>query len=243
MTQRPWTSGPRELLDHAIGHLHNGGAFDYRIAMISIDNAVELAIKTYLGLPKRVRGSDDPSRQRLQDAGTSFPSLLDLLEEFGEDKLEGVNLGDIEVYHRLRNQLYHDGNGVTVDPDHVDGYLQIARILVGNLLGITEEFDIASPSTLLGKVVEKWGKLEQATRALAVVHLPKEKSRWTPMTSIVDGLVCKGIFTGNFRSRLEKVARARNGIVHGISVAPAEDLRSLIAELDGLLNEVPPVQV
>ena len=80
MTQRPWTSGPRELLDHAIGHLHNGGAFDYRIAMISIDNAVELAIKTYLGLPKRVRGSDGPSRQRLQDAGTSFPSLLYLIE-------------------------------------------------------------------------------------------------------------------------------------------------------------------
>jgi hypothetical protein len=73
MTQRPWTSGPRELLDHAIGHLHNRGPFDYRIAMISIDNAVELAIKTYLGLPKRVRGLDGPSRQRLQDAGTSFP--------------------------------------------------------------------------------------------------------------------------------------------------------------------------
>jgi len=33
--------------------------------MISIDNAVELAIKTYLGLPKRIRGYEGPTRKRI----------------------------------------------------------------------------------------------------------------------------------------------------------------------------------
>ena len=49
--KNPWIDGPRELLQHAIDHLTQGDDFDRRVAMISIDNAVELTIKTYLGLP------------------------------------------------------------------------------------------------------------------------------------------------------------------------------------------------
>ena len=96
MSSKPWTSGPQELVDHAIGHLKGGNPFDCRIAMISIDNAVELAIKTYLGLPKRVRGTDGPGRKELEDAFLRFPDLLDLLEKHAPDKLAGVDLGDIE---------------------------------------------------------------------------------------------------------------------------------------------------
>lgn len=95
MTARPWTSGPRELLDHARSHLKSKTAFDCRIAMISIDNAVELAIRTYLGLPKRVPAKDGPPRRELESA-TGFPDLLDLLEKHGGDRLSGIELGDIE---------------------------------------------------------------------------------------------------------------------------------------------------
>ena len=48
----PWTEGPRELLHHAAEHFKVGNDFDHRIAMISTDNAVELMMKTYLGLPE-----------------------------------------------------------------------------------------------------------------------------------------------------------------------------------------------
>ena len=54
--------------------------------------------------------------------------MLNLLEKFGGDKPQGIELGDIEWYHRLRNTLYHDGNGVTVDPEKVDAYNQIANL-------------------------------------------------------------------------------------------------------------------
>src|SRR5262245_18081864 len=103
----PWTDGPRELIQHAVDHLTNGSDFDRRIAMISIDNAVELMIKTYLGLPKRTRGAYGPVRKELEAASQSFPALLDLLQTFAADKIVGLSLDDIEWYHRIRNQLYH----------------------------------------------------------------------------------------------------------------------------------------
>ena len=71
--------------------------------MISIDNAVELAAKTYLGLPRRARGRNGPGRRKLEAASESFPALLDLLDEHASDRLTGIDLGDIEWYHRLRN--------------------------------------------------------------------------------------------------------------------------------------------
>ena len=207
MDHRPWISGPKELLEHAVGHLAGATSFDYRIAMISIDNAVELAVKTYLQLPKRVRRTDGPSRKQFDEKSRSFPDLLDLLEEFATDRLDGVSLGDLEGFHRLRNALYHDGNGVTVDPVHVDSYLQVARILLKNLLGISvDEPGTAPPHSLLGQLVLKWGEFEQAARQMARFHLPKAKHIAGPALGIIDGLVAKGVLDGAFRSRVEKVA-------------------------------------
>gem|GEM_PF-4241532 len=36
METKPWTSGPKELLEHAKSHLKKPRPFDYRIAFISI---------------------------------------------------------------------------------------------------------------------------------------------------------------------------------------------------------------
>jgi uncharacterized protein YutE (UPF0331/DUF86 family) len=239
MNLKPWTSGPRELLEHAVGHLSQGTAFDSRIAMISIDNAVELAIKTYLQLPRRVRGTDGPGRKKFEEKSRSFPDLLDLLEEFATDKLDGVSLGDLEGYHRLRNALYHDGNGVTVDPVHVDSYLQIARVLLRNLLDIAiNEAGVPPPHSLLGQLVLKWGEFEQLLRALAKAHLPKSKHEMGSLLSIVDGLVSKGVLTGAFRSRLNRVSKARNEMVHGVAVPTEVEIRPIITELDNLLDIV-----
>lgn len=232
MTLRPWTSGPKELLQHAVDHLTSGTAFDCRIAMISVDNAVELAIRTYLGLPKRVRGSEGPTRSQLEEISRSFPDMLDLLERFAADKLDGVSLGDLEGYHRLRNALYHDGNGVTVDPVHVDSYVQVARVLLRNLL----EISIAEPGTppphsTLGQLVLSWGAFEQTLRALAKNYLPKQKHEFGPALSIVDGLVAKGVLDGLFRSRVDKVARLRNAAVHGVSVPTDSEVGPVLEEL------------
>ncbi|HEY6763979.1 MAG TPA: hypothetical protein VI386_04345, partial [Candidatus Sulfotelmatobacter sp.] len=103
--------------------------------MISVDNAVELAVKTYLGLPERARGTKGPGRRELEAASESFPALLDVLGQYAADKLSGVDLSDVEWYHRLRNQLYHSGNGITVERSRVEGYFQIGSLLFENLFG------------------------------------------------------------------------------------------------------------
>ncbi len=233
---KPWTAGPKELLEHAFEHLAKGNPFDFRIAMISIDNAVELAIKTYLGLPERIRGSKGPSQKRLQEAVSSFPSLLDLLEEFAIGRLSSLDLGDIEVYHRLRNTLYHDGNGITVDPEHVDSYLQIAKVLLNNLLGIAPEKDeFNPPSSLLGGLVTKWASLVQEVRQTARVYLDKEESPEEPVLHTVDRLITNGVLDTQFRRRLRDVNNIRNKFMHSVSVPlNEEDIRNLLDELDEL---------
>ncbi len=232
-----WTAGPKELLDHAITHLSVGKAFDYRISMISIDNAVELAIKTYLGLPKRIRGIEGPSRKRLEEASSNFPDLLDLLEEFAGNQLTGIELGDIEVYHRLRNTLYHDGNGVTVDPEYVDSYLQIAQVLLKNLLGVKLETEESSlPSSSLGYLVSKWAVLVEEVRNLHEMHIKKEINLSEPILHTVDRLITNGILDSKFRSRLRIVNNARNKLIHSVSTPLDEkSVDEIVKELDELI--------
>ena len=158
----PWSEGPRELLQHAVGHLAQDGDFDRRIAMISIDNAVELMIKTFLGLPRRKLGTKAPSRKQLEEASGSFPALLDLIEEFAGDKLTGVSLDEIEWYHRIRNQLYHSGNGITVEAARVQTYLSLAKTLYQNLF--EAELTLLSESLIqlrLGTFLGRWGVFEK----------------------------------------------------------------------------------
>src|SRR5437016_5331425 len=120
------------------------------MAMICIDNAVELVMKTYLGLPKRITKISGLTRQKYAEILESFPNLLDGLEAYAPEKVVGFELGDIEWYHRLRNQLYHEGNGVTVEKQKVEGYAAIAKIMCMNLFGIPTK---SSMSQLLDTMV------------------------------------------------------------------------------------------
>ena len=232
-----WTSGPRELLDHAFSHLSGGKSFDYRIAMISIDNAVELAIKTYLSLPKRIRGSDGPTRKHYEEASSSFTGLIDLLEEYAGNKLSGIELGDIEVYHRLRNTLYHDGNGVTVDPEHVDSYLQIAQVLLGNLLGVKlENTKTTLPSSSLGDLVSKWAQLSVDIRYLNDIHVGTHIPTMEPILHTVDRLVTYGIVDKEFRNRVRIVNNSRNKLVHTVTDSLDEkNIMGVLNTLDELI--------
>jgi len=239
MSSKPWISGPKELLDHAASHLADGQGFDYRIALISIDNAVELTIRTFLSLPKRARGSDGPSRKDFQAAGNSFPALLDLLEEYASDNLEGIELGDIEWYHRVRNTLYHDGNGVTVESTQVEAYLEVAKLLFKNLFGTPLDTESApTESTSIGRFMLRWAQVEHNLRILYSEYLSESmRATRTPLASI-EALREVGAISNPLAERLHELRVSRNEIVHGHRVPDASEFKSILASLTNVVVEL-----
>jgi hypothetical protein len=158
--------------------------------MLSIDNAVELTIKTYLGLPKRVTGLNI-RRKDFDEFSESFPKLLDALEQHAGKKLEGIELSVIDWYHRLRNQLYHEGNGLTVEKDKVIVYAELAQLLFLRLFDFQIEIDKPSTPEIVGNFVTAWSNLYQVLESLAKARFPSREFRGT--NSIIPELALKGL--------------------------------------------------
>ncbi|WP_439185777.1 hypothetical protein [Carboxylicivirga taeanensis] len=222
---KPWISGPRELLVHGIQHLDLDSGFDYRIAMISVDNAVELMIKTHLGLPKRITKIEGLTRKKYEEITSTFPNLLDGLEEFDSSRLNGIDLGDIEWFHRLRNQLYHDGNGITVEKEKVEAYAEIAKILFNNLFGveIEESGDETIHHSLVGEFIKEWVNLEKQT--LNTDGRPK-----SPMIRLRE-MLSNGELSNKQGEKFNEIRKFRNDLVHGMSSPSQAELKINLKEL------------
>jgi hypothetical protein len=108
----PWANGPFELLVHAEGHLRGGEDFDRRIALISFDNAIEVAITTYLTLHPIQRGNRTYPTNDVEKWLNNYHTKLDFLGV----ELAARNLGwDVDRSHIIwchdhRNEQYHGGN-------------------------------------------------------------------------------------------------------------------------------------
>ena len=217
--EKPWTNGPRELLEHAESHLKsNPNGFDCRIALISIDNAVELSIRTYLKLPKRIRRKPGPKRREIESA-FSFPDLLDLLESYGTERVNGIELDKIEWFHSLRNRLYHDGNGLTVPNEQVRAYLQIGKLLYDGLFEeSTVELKAKDSDSPSEAVIKNWAAMEKKLRDLAWHSLIKDEVfyRQAPNDVVVKALMNIGLLDDNFLTDLEKLIPQRNQATHGL---------------------------
>jgi len=227
----PWTDGPRELLQHAADHLGLGEDFDRRIAMISVDNAVELATKTYLGLPKRARGTNGPGRKELEAASESFPALLNMLDRYAADKLTGVDLGDVEWYHLLRNQLYHSGNGITVERARVEAYFQIALALFENLFGDVPLIDEGTAvHTKTGEFLQLWTRFDYLLRTQLP---PKGGIAYYWKREFLEGVSTEAA------TLWDSLRKLRNNLVYSLETPggadldrPIRDLRQLIGILE-----------
>jgi len=236
MGTKPWVEGPLELLRHGAGHLELGEEFDSRIAMISVDNAVELMIKTYLGLPRRATGIVGLSRKKFDEITQSFPLLLDALEKFAGDKLVGIELADIEWYHRLRNQLYHDGNGITVARMRVEAYLEIAKILLTNLFATpAEEILIHESTNLLVLFIHKWVNLEQELLKLqAYRRIPDNVT----VAMTIEWLCEDKILPNNFLANFRELRQLRNKLMHAKKPPSTLGLREAITKVQNLYGIV-----
>jgi len=228
----PWATGPGEILRHGTDLLQQDSDVNRRLAMISIDNAVELMIKTYLGLPRRITGLLI-SRREYEDFSQTFPKLLDAAEKFAAEKLTGINLGEIEWYHRLRNELYHQGNGLTVEREKVEVYAALANLLFENLFGFRLIESSNDSRGLLGDFMAAWIDLE---RSLGNLCVDTEKPKM-----LVDGirlLAEQKIISKAEIEEIQNLRLLRNNIAHGMTDYSEVLTADKIARLKQLASEI-----
>lgn len=227
--EKPWITGPKELLLHGINHLSLNTEFDIRMGMICIDNSVELMIKTYLGLPKRVSNIQGLSRNKYNEIIQSFPKLLDALEEFCPDKLTGIDLGDIEWFHRLRNELYHNGNGITVEKNKVIIYSEIAKTLFNNLYDIQIiNNDEINTDNLVGEYIRNWIRFEKV--------LNSNDNRFQAPIKIIKQLRENGRIDDKTYNEFIALNQYRNELVHGQKEPEKGNLKQMIKTLTDTLE-------
>jgi hypothetical protein len=210
----PWATGPGEILLHGLDLLKKDSDTNRRLAMISIDNAVELMIKTFLGLPKRLSGLAIP-RKEYQEFSESFPRLLDALEQYAPDRLDGIDLGTIEWYHRVRNELYHQGNGLTVEREKAVIYSQLANLLFRNLFGYELVHSNEPHAELLGEFMAAWVRLEGGLRSMASRHPLFRRDSPADHIRALRLLDSASILDPQQRRELDELRKIRNEVVHG----------------------------
>ena len=145
----PWSNGPFELMVHAESHFRKADDFDRRIALISFDNAIEVAITTYLTLHPIQRGNREYSRDNVDKWKKDYHTKLEFLEREIENRnLEWVvDRAHIIWAHENRNEQYHSGQKGIPEIR----VLQIARAAALWVFSVL--FDVDDVETALDKAV------------------------------------------------------------------------------------------
>lgn len=233
MTTQPWAAGPKEILEHGISLLRTDSDRNRRLALLSVDNAVELTIKTYLGLPKRISGINVP-RKEYAEFSESFPKLIDALEQYAAPKVAGIDLGEIEWFHRLRNQLYHQGNGLTVDRDKVEIYSELAKLIFESLFATILTFASEDQHQLLGEFLAAWVAFERMVTRLSRLNRDKLstiRGVARPPLFALNEMIRVGIFETDDAKEVGDLRELRNAVVHGVADYKSAVSRKAIARL------------
>jgi hypothetical protein len=110
-TLKPWADGPFELILHAELHLRDGEDFDRRIALISFDNAIEVAITTYLTLHPSLRQNKPYKNEDVEKWLRNYHTKMDFFFQEATDRGCRVSFEkELLIWcHDVRNDQYHGG--------------------------------------------------------------------------------------------------------------------------------------
>lgn len=147
---KPWAVGPFEMLYHAETHFLKGEDFDRRIALISFDNAIEVAITTYLALHPIQRKNATYKKEDVEKWQKNYHTKLDFFyQEVGTRNLpELVEKADIIFYHQNRNDQYHNGGAGVPELHKLEGIRQASIWIFSTL------FDVTDTETILREKIE-----------------------------------------------------------------------------------------
>ena len=126
-----------------------------------LDVGVETTLKVFLSLPGRQNG------KRVERV--NFPSLLQAVWEVAGDNLRDIDQNQVEYYHRVRNKLYHQGDGVIPTKRNLEEYARIAKQLLKILLEVDLEdnknsWEVSWEEAM--REIELLGRIDEAKEAL-----------------------------------------------------------------------------
>ncbi len=137
---KPWTRAAFELIAHAEQHLRDGADFDRRVAIIGFDNAIEVAITTYLGLHPIQREGRQYKREDVTKWLENYHSKLEFLaqEAQASEFSPKVPSDEIVYYHKLRSDQYHTGGSGVPEADCLAALRTAALDTFGFLYGVVD---------------------------------------------------------------------------------------------------------
>ncbi len=144
---KPWAYGPFEVLMHAEMHYQQFEDMDRRIAMIGFDNAIEVAITTYLNLHPIQRGNRTYAGADVVAWLQNFHTKADFFfaECVSRSIASSAKKDEIIWFHEVRNGQYHIGGAAIPQRRELDGVRSAAMEIFGVL------FDQADVLTALAE--------------------------------------------------------------------------------------------
>lgn len=227
---KPWASGSKEVLEHGLSLMRADSDGNRRLAFINIDNAVELMVATFLTVPKRITGFL-VSREEFDKISGSFYGLLETLEKKAPGRIKGVDLAEVEWYHGIRNRLYHQGIGTTVERNVLEVYAELAKLIFRNLFDSEIKSRETDRTEDLGRFIFDWARLHRAAERLT----PRMRKGTAYSTTTLGDLRRSGLVSQKVMQDIYQLYVIRNRIVHA-----KEDHRELLNPqvLDKLRNTV-----
>jgi hypothetical protein len=138
---KPWADSTLDLILHAELCLRKGSDFDRRIALISFDNAIEVAITTYLNLHPVQRKNVQYTRAEVETWSKNFHTKLDFLfDRFIVDNGCRVSFdkGDLVWCHDTRNGQYHAAGSTIPRGRELDDIRKASLEIFSILFDITD---------------------------------------------------------------------------------------------------------
>ena len=140
-----WQKAPVKIVSEAIQHTNKQNEEDNLIAFLLLDVGTEMLLKTYLGLPKKITGSITSEDERYSIIRKGFHDVIEGVKN-SRQGISAKDLARVEFFHGIRNKLYHQGNGLTVQRVHLEEYISVIKTLFKQLLKVDLDVQLSNSS-------------------------------------------------------------------------------------------------
>ncbi|WP_166421024.1 hypothetical protein [Pseudoalteromonas sp. Z1A8] len=213
-----WQKAPVKIVSEAIYHAEKQNEEDNLISFLLLDVGAEMLLKTYLRLPKHITGSITPEDERYNIIRKGFHGVIEGVKN-SRQGISAKELARVEFFHGLRNKLYHQGNGLTVQRSHLDEYIAIIKSLFKQLLKVDIDEQLSS-TTLTKDEAERIAELREEIDSLLESSQTKSDTLKTLCSLIVEKIASQ-LLLPSFAREFE-VLRDRAYSEEGFSISKGE---------------------